>query len=990
MTGAWLRSAFAQLAAFAVALSLATAAQNAPTADQLLAHAKSVYSSSGPSPALPEYQKALAAYRAAHNRHGEAITLGLIGNCYKHLGDRGRALDFLGRALRMKQELGDRLEEGKTLSNIGLVYWEAGDYPRAITHFDRAIAIAREVHNPQLEGNALNNLSLVYDEEGDYTRSLEQYQRALALHRAAGYPEGESDALGNIGGVYLLLGHFREATDYYQQALALDQRLGRKPAESQDLGNLANCQAAVGELELSLKTFDRAQALAISAGLKKEEADWHKGKGAALLRLGKFDAALQEYRTALAVYRRAGLKRELVEGLNEDGYVHLMLGDRRSAEQSFQHAILVAKQISFPRGVVTNTLAVADVAWRSGDLTQALAWARDAVERARKLNDSVDIASGLLILSSAWRDQGKTTRSLVEAQEALAIAQQSGTKLLEAEALDAQGDLLLRQGHPKEALQSLAAAGEVLHGTGDTALPWHIAYLQGRALESMKQDEEAVAAYRKSITSIESLRGSISEDRFRTGFLQDKQKVYVALVRLLLRMGKIGDAFRYSERLRARGYLELLNGGVLPASNPHVAELRERIRRLQRAIDEENSKALPDQRGSAMRTFSGELAQAEREYSELLGMHGGGDAGISPAAALPEPGQEERELPADKALIEYVVGPRQIAIFVMRHDGLHGMLQPIGPLDLESKVTLLRDLLRHPDSNDWELPAQSLRHLLVDPIEKAGWLRGADDIAIVPHGFLYYLPFAALVRRTPAGDRFFVEDYVISYLPAAAALAMSPPSQPSSERLIALAPAVSNLRFAPGEARAVAAAFGSHGTAIVGPNATETWFKRAAGTYDIIHFATHGFFNKSNPLFSGVELQPDAQNDGRLEVYEILGLHLRAQLVTLSACETALGSGYFTEIPAGDEFVGLTRAFLSAGASNVVATLWEVNDSSTAQLMRSFYHRLSEQPASRSLAIAQRSMLHGDRGHRHPYYWSAFVVVGNEQAAIPAGLAENH
>jgi CHAT domain-containing protein len=111
--------------------------------------------------------------------------------------------------------------------------------------------------------------------------------------------------------------------------------------------------------------------------------------------------------------------------------------------------------------------------------------------------------------------------------------------------------------------------------------------------------------------------------------------------------------------------------------------------------------------------------------------------------------------------------------------------------------------------------------------------------------------------------------------------------------------------------------------------------------------------------------------------------------VTLSACETALGSGYFTEIPAGDEFVGLTRAFLSAGASNVVATLWQVNDSSTAQLMRSFYRQLSDQPASQSLAVAQRSMLHGDTSHRHPYFWSAFVVVGNSQSLIPAGVAEN-
>lgn len=98
----------------------------------------------------------------------------------------------------------------------------------------------------------------------------------------------------------------------------------------------------------------------------------------------------------------------------------------------------------------------------------------------------------------------------------------------------------------------------------------------------------------------------------------------------------------------------------------------------------------------------------------------------------------------------------------------------------------------------------------------------------------------------------------------------------------------------------MAATFGRDAVALIGGDATETFFKRIASDYDVVHFATHGFFNKTNPLFSGVELEKDSENDGRLEVHEILGLHLKAHLVTLSACETAMGSGYFTEIPAGD------------------------------------------------------------------------------------------
>ena len=968
-----------------MALALPVAAQNSTNADDLLAHAKSIYSSDGPSAALPQYEKALAAYRAVEDRHGEAITLGFIGNCYKHLGDRTRALDFLGRALKLKQELGDRLEEGKTLSHIGLVYWEAGNYSQAIDYFNRAIPIAREVHDTQLEGVALNNLGLVYDDKGEYQRSLEPYQKALTIHRASHDREHESDTLGNIGGRYLLLGHYSEAKDYYLQALAIDEDLDRKPAESQDLGNLAICQAALGQLNESVKSFDRALTLATSAGLKKEEADWRKGKASTLLQLGKFDESLQEYRTALASYEKADLKRELVEALYDDGHVHLILGDRRSAERLFQRAIHVSRQISFTRGVLINMLALADLAWRSGEFAQAVKSANHVVERARKLEDRASTVSGLLVLALALRDQGNASKALAYAREAVSVAQQSGAKLLEAQGRDSEGEILLKLDQPNDALQSLSLATDLLANTGDTALPWHVDFLQGQALESVNRDEEAIVAYRRSIVAIESIRSSISEDRFRTGFLQDKEKVYIALVRLLLRMDRIGEAFQYSERLRARGYLDLLNRSALLPSDPRLAELEARIRRLQRAIAEENSKPASDQRSSAASTFSGELAEAERQYSDLVGRHA--DAGVL-SEAVPEALEVERELPADRALIEYIVGPRQIAIFVLRHDGLHAMLVPSRSIELESKIILLRDLIRRPDSTDWQSPARSLRHLLLAPIEKAGWLHGASEITIVPHGFLHYLPFAALVRLTHSGERFLVEDYVISYLPMAGALAMSSPQQASAEHLLALAPSVSNLRFTPGEVRAVAAAFGPHATAIVGPKATETWFKRMAGDYDVIHFATHGFFDKANPLFSGVQLERDAQNDGRLEVYEILRLHLRARLVTLSACETALGSGYFTEIPAGDEFVGLTRAFLSSGASTVMATLWEVNDSSTARLMQSFYRKVSEDSPSLSLAMAQRSMLHAAGDHRHPYYWSAFVVVGSGRTPIPAGLTE--
>ena len=106
---------------------------------------------------------------------------------------------------------------------------------------------------------------------------------------------------------------------------------------------------------------------------------------------------------------------------------------------------------------------------------------------------------------------------------------------------------------------------------------------------------------------------------------------------------------------------------------------------------------------------------------------------------------------------------------------------------------------------------------------------------------------------------------------------------------------------------------------------------------------------------------------------------MRANLVTLSACDTALGSGYFSEVPAGDDFVGLTQAFLSAGSSSVLATLWEVNDRSTLEFMTGFYQHLPGGEGSTALAMVQRRMLAGPARYRHPYFWAPFVLVGSNR-----------
>jgi CHAT domain-containing protein len=191
-----------------------------------------------------------------------------------------------------------------------------------------------------------------------------------------------------------------------------------------------------------------------------------------------------------------------------------------------------------------------------------------------------------------------------------------------------------------------------------------------------------------------------------------------------------------------------------------------------------------------------------------------------------------------------------------------------------------------------------------------------------------------------------------------------------------LAPSHDELPATRQEVQGIGRAFGADASVLLGRQASEAeLYKRSPG-HDILHLATRGVVNRTNPLFSYVELSSDSASDGRLEVHEVFGLELDASLVVLSACETALGSGLQGDVPAGDDWVGLVRAFLFAGASSVLATLWRVEDRSTAELMSHFYDAIrSGRSPSEALTMAQRALLR-DPAHRPPFFWAGFTLSG--------------
>ncbi|MBW8838583.1 MAG: CHAT domain-containing protein, partial [Gemmatimonadetes bacterium] len=220
------------------------------------------------------------------------------------------------------------------------------------------------------------------------------------------------------------------------------------------------------------------------------------------------------------------------------------------------------------------------------------------------------------------------------------------------------------------------------------------------------------------------------------------------------------------------------------------------------------------------------------------------------------------------------------------------------------------------------------------------------------------------------------------------ALSVRAPRRASAGFLV-LAPKPDALPASRREVAAIQRRVGADARVLIAGEATEEAFRRDAPTRRVLHLATYGILNKRNPLFSFVALAAGGAQDGRLEVHEVFGMQLAADLVVLSACETGVGSGALNDVPPGDDWVSLTRAFLHAGAAQVVATLWPVDDRSTASLMEQFYDGYSSgRGAAYALARAQRQLLMSS-ATAHPFYWAGFVVAGGARANTGTRDARN-
>ncbi len=375
----------------------------------------------------------------------------------------------------------------------------------------------------------------------------------------------------------------------------------------------------------------------------------------------------------------------------------------------------------------------------------------------------------------------------------------------------------------------------------------------------------------------------------------------------------------------------------------------------------------------------------------------------------------QNTLDDDTTLLEYfyATDPNRIVIWIINKNMFHFIETSATTQNVISVIVKFRNSIT--TIGNYNEIASQLYDLILRP---AVPFIKTKRIVIIPYAGFHFLPFQALLvnpadkneNSSEARDMFLVEQYEILYAPSASVLKLIVAKRkPFTGRILAFGNPVLeeeslNLPYAEAEVQMLDTMFPESTSLFLRERATEKRAKELTAGYNAIHFATHGELNTDAPLLSSIRLTKDKDEDGRLEVQEIFNLDLQnASLVTLSACETALG-----KMLTGDELIGLTRGFIYAGAPSIVASLWKVNDESTAKFMELFYRNLKTYPKAQALRLAQIEMIRGKTGRgivrgvggitegkkqkfvpvekgiqtvdgSHPYFWAPFILIGDWQ-----------
>jgi CHAT domain-containing protein len=853
----------------------------------------------------------------------------------------GPAAAKLEKALREAERLGDASLTVLCLDRMGLVLGSLGEHEAAAERHARALALAREIGDTRAEASVLASIGASRFRRSDYDAARVALGEALVLQEEVGDDAGRARTLDFLGRVHFKRAAYGDARAAYGEALDLLEATGDRRWKSLVLEDLGDVDQEQGFYRDALARYEAALAA-------REEIADRPGAVYVLHLIGKCYMLQGANREALSWFERADAQARAIGDVPGRALAVYHMGialDRQGAHEEslerYAEALALKQRLNDRRQQAWILARMGDANAALSRWPEALSCYRRAIALWRAIQDPRGVASGLDKAARAYFRLRRYDESLRALEESARILE-AGQPAFLAPTVAFAGRVHAARGDAERAMENGQRAIALARGVANEEVLWSVAHQWGTIQRTLDRREEALASWYESLDAIERVRTRVAaSDEARAGYLEGKQAVYADTIDLLMELGRIEDALELAERARARAFLDLLGGRV-----------------------------------------------------------SGADAVVDPPS-LAEIREEARS--RDATILEYFAAERRLFLWSVEPDGrISGASRPIS----RQELSRLAERARRRGSES--RPAlRALYRAVIEPLAP----RLPDDperlVTIIPHGPLFLVSFAALL----AGDgKYVVDRHTLAYSPAIGVLRFTRDRRTREARARATAdppelllvgnpempPAPGKSPLAPlPEAEEEALVIGSlypsaRVTTLTGGGAREETVRALAPRESIIHLATHAVLFDDEPLASFLALAPaggtgsrSSEGDGRLTVREVFDLELSATLVTLSACNTGLG------LVNGDGVLGLSRAFLHAGAPSVLVSLWRVADPIARFQMERFYRALIDRGGDKAGALRtaeletiralKQSRLRAPSGRalpEEPHLWAPFVLVG--------------
>ena len=790
-------------------------------------------------------------------------------------------------------------------------------------------------------------------------QALATWEEVQAIARQIPDIDNQAVALNGIGEAYNRLSKMTEALESFKKALSILPPEGDSAAKAGTLKNIGMLYNSISQQTEALKCLDRA--LQMTKNIENKD---------------------------LLITERVNNREEQARILIVIGQVYNSIYQQEKALKNFHDALLIMEETKNLAGkaVTLNDMGVAYKIMSKGkeekkfakitSLDKALKSFEEALEIRGEGDNSPEKATILSNIGEVYNNKNQPLKALEFLEKALTITEAFPYRAGKAVTLNQMGIAHKIMSQPQKALEflerSLAITNEIGYRAGAADTFSNIA----EVYRDMKQPDKAIDNWEKSVKITLEIRRDLRREN-RRKFLEAESGPAIALTSLLIDQNDQNQDYRAFQWINIAttadlaDYTRLIDAKVAnPQAQTAIDEWNQKNQQLQflrRQLEDKFSENLSRQMRELDTEVNRQAEEISRQFPEVAELFETTPKDIA---------QLKASIAPDTVVVQPVLltnvnkVPNTIALFVLTKDSLSVKKITIDPAEFDKLLTQYREQLQNTGDTNFTVTGSKLYEILIRPVEDQIKATSAKQLSIIATGKLRYIPFETLYDEQ--NDEFLIQKYPVNYLTRISTRTI--PDSTLQGGVLALGNPIPRLpQNLPGTEEEVRniAQFLPGSSAYIGNAATLDQFKVQAARFPFLHLATHGCFQQGGCQKLGMEENTLLFADSQFNIRDaaLLGLQ-NTRLLTLSACQTAMQAN-----SNGEEISGVAYVFERAGARAVIASLWNVSDSSTKVLMVQFYQNINKgMSKNEALQQAKLSLI---KDNFHPFYWSPFILIGD-------------